>query len=93
MRKISWLGSRQAPTITRYLRPRQRHWGGVKVGAGLAIATDGTLSASGTDLTPYAKTADLAAVAKSGKYSDLSGAPAALKNPAAITFTGGNGNV
>lgn len=62
--------------------------GGVKVGAGLAITTDGTLSASGTDLTPYAKTADLAAVAKSGKYSDLSGTPAALKNPAAITFTG-----
>lgn len=62
--------------------------GGVKVGANLTIATDGTLSASGTDLTLYAKTADLAAVAKSGKYSDLSGTPATLKNPQQITFTG-----
>ncbi|HAM05569.1 MAG TPA: hypothetical protein DCP59_08745, partial [Megasphaera sp.] len=52
--------------------------GGVKVGAGLTIATDGALSASGPDLTPYAKTADLAVVAKSGKYSDLSGTPTKL---------------
>lgn len=50
--------------------------GGVKVGSNLAIS-NGVLSAvqSTVDLTPYAKNADLATVAKSGEYSDLSGTP------------------
>lgn len=64
--------------------------GGVKVGSNLTIS-NGVLSAvHGTvDLTPYVKSADLATVAKSGKYSDLSGTPTALKNPSSITFSGG----
>ena len=73
--------------------------GGIKIGDNLSIS-NGVLSAiQGTvDLTPYAKTADvsstyatkssLATVATSGKYSDLSGTPTALKNPNALTFTG-----
>lgn len=52
--------------------------GGIKVGTGLAIDDDGTLSASGVDvdLSPYAKTADLATVATSGSYNDLTDIPA-----------------
>ena len=34
---------------------------------------------SSTDLTGYAKTADLATVATSGKYSDVSGGPKLVK--------------
>jgi len=37
----------------------------------------------------YATKSSLATVATSGKYTDLSGTPTTLKNPAAITFTGG----
>lgn len=59
--------------------------GGVKVGSGLTINTSGVLSADVTSstLTAYAKTTDLAAVAKSGSYNDLSNKPTI---PAAYTL-------
>lgn len=47
------------------------------------------LGTQALDLTGYTQDKDLATVAKSGKYSDLTGTPDSLKNPAAITFTGG----
>lgn len=40
-------------------------------------------------LAGYTKDADLAKVAKTGKFADLVDEPTALKNPAALTFTGG----
>lgn len=51
--------------------------GGVKIGSGLTINTSGVLSADVTasTLTAYAKTTDLAAVAKSGSYNDLTNKP------------------
>ena len=51
--------------------------GGVKIGSGLTINTNGVVSADVTasTLTAYAKTTDLAAVAKSGSYNDLSNKP------------------
>ena len=52
--------------------------GGVKIGSGLTINTSGVVSAdvNSSTLTAYAKTTDLAAVAKSGSYNDLSNKPA-----------------
>lgn len=51
--------------------------GGVKIGSGLTINTNGVLSADVTasTLSAYAKTTDLSAVAKSGSYNDLSNKP------------------
>ena len=51
--------------------------GGVKIGSGLTINTNGVVSADVTasTLTAYAKTTDLSAVAKSGSYNDLSNKP------------------
>lgn len=51
--------------------------GGVKVGSGLTINTNGVLSADVTasTLSAYAKTTDLSAVATSGSYNDLSNKP------------------
>ena len=51
--------------------------GGVKIGSGLTITTNGVVSADVTasTLTAYAKTTDLSAVAKSGSYNDLSNKP------------------
>lgn len=51
--------------------------GGVKIGSGLTINPSGVVSADVTasTLTAYAKTTDLAAVAKSGSYNDLSNKP------------------
>lgn len=59
--------------------------GGVKVGSGLTIDTGGVLSADVTAsaLTAYAKTTDLAAVAKTGSYNDLTNKPTI---PAAYTL-------
>ena len=59
--------------------------GGVKIGSGLTINTNGVVSADVTSstLTAYAKTTDLAAVAKSGNYNDLSNKPTI---PAAYTL-------
>ena len=51
----------------------------------------------GTDianaLASKANTADLAVVATSGKYSDLSGRPSTMKNPSAITIKAGTDTV
>lgn len=59
-------------------------------------ATKATQDGNGNNIAnTYAKTASLAKVATSGNYSDLAGkptiptVPSALKNPNAITFTGG----
>lgn len=51
--------------------------GGVKIGSGLTINTNGVVSADVTasTLTAYAKTTDLSAVATSGSYNDLSNKP------------------
>lgn len=51
--------------------------GGVKIGSGLTINTNGVVSADVTSstLTAYAKTTDLSAVATSGSYNDLSNKP------------------
>lgn len=51
--------------------------GGVKVGSGLTINTNGVLSADVTasTLSAYAKTTDLSEVATSGSYNDLSDKP------------------
>ena len=50
-------------------------------------ATKATQDASGNVITStYATKASLASVATSGKYSDLSGVPTALKNPTALTL-------
>lgn len=51
--------------------------GGVKIGSGLTINTNGVVSADVTSstLTAYAKATDLSAVAKSGSYNDLSNKP------------------
>jgi len=51
--------------------------GGVKIGSGLKINTNGVVSADVTasTLTAYAKTTDLSAVATSGSYNDLSNKP------------------
>ncbi|WP_304095425.1 hypothetical protein [Phascolarctobacterium succinatutens] len=51
--------------------------GGVKIGSGLTINTNGVVSADVTasTLTAYAKTTDLSVVAKSGSYNDLSNKP------------------
>lgn len=59
--------------------------GGVKIGSGLTINTNGVVSADVTasTLTAYAKTTDLSAVAKSGSYNDLSNKPTI---PAAYTL-------
>jgi len=59
--------------------------GGVKIGSGLTINTNGVVSADVTasTLTAYAKATDLSAVAKSGSYNDLSNKPAI---PAAYTL-------
>lgn len=59
--------------------------GGVKIGSGLTINTNGVVSADVTSstLTAYAKTTDLSAVAKSGNYNDLSNKPTI---PAAYTL-------
>ena len=59
--------------------------GGVKIGSGLTINTSGVVSADvkSSTLTAYAKTTDLAAVAKSGNYNDLSNKPTI---PAAYTL-------
>lgn len=59
--------------------------GGVKIGSGLTINTNGVVSADVTSstLTAYAKTTDLSAVAKSGSYNDLSNKPTI---PAAYTL-------
>ena len=54
-------------------------------------------AAEGTDianvLASKANTADLAAVATSGKYSDLSGKPSTMKNPNAVTIKAGSDTV
>lgn len=59
--------------------------GGVKIGSGLTINTNGVVSADVTasTLTAYAKTTDLSAVATSGSYNDLSNKPTI---PAAYTL-------
>ena len=59
--------------------------GGVKIGSGLTINTNGVVSADVTasTLSAYAKTTDLSAVAKSGSYNDLSNKPTI---PAAYTL-------
>lgn len=59
--------------------------GGIKIGSGLTINTNGVVSADVTasTLTAYAKTTDLSAVAKSGSYDDLSNKPTI---PAAYTL-------
>lgn len=59
--------------------------GGVKIGSGLTINTNGVVSADVTasTLSTYAKTTDLSAVAKSGSYNDLSNKPTI---PAAYTL-------
>lgn len=59
--------------------------GGVKIGSGLTINTNGVVSADVTasTLTAYAKATDLSAVAKSGSYNDLSNKPTI---PAAYTL-------
>ena len=59
--------------------------GGVKIGSGLTINTNGVVSADVTSstLTAYAKTTDLSAVATSGSYNDLSNKPTI---PAAYTL-------
>ena len=59
--------------------------GGVKIGSGLTINTNGVVSADVTasTLTAYAKTTDLSAVATSGSYNDLSNKP---NIPAAYTL-------
>lgn len=59
--------------------------GGVKIGFGLTINTNGVVSADVTasTLTAYAKATDLSAVAKSGSYNDLSNKPTI---PAAYTL-------
>lgn len=51
--------------------------GGVKIGSGLTINTNGVVSADVTSstLTAYAKTTDLSEVATSGSYNDLSDKP------------------
>lgn len=50
-------------------------------------ATKATQDASGNVITStYATKASLASVATSGKYSDLSGVPTALKNPTSLTL-------
>lgn len=66
--------------------------GGVKVGSGLTIDTGGVLSADVTAsaLTAYAKTTDLAAVAKTGSYNDLTNKPTI---PAAYTLPAASSSV
>lgn len=66
--------------------------GGVKVGSGLTINTSGVLSADVTAsaLTAYAKTTDLAAVAKTGSYNDLTNEPTI---PAAYTLPAASSSV
>lgn len=66
--------------------------GGVKVGSGLTINTGGVLSADVTasTLTAYAKTTDLAAVAKTGSYNDLTNKPTI---PAAYTLPAASSSV
>lgn len=51
--------------------------GGVKIGSGLTINTNGVVSADVTSstLTAYVKTTDLSEVAKSGSYDDLTNKP------------------
>ena len=66
--------------------------GGVKVGSGLTINTGGVLSADvkASTLTAYAKTTDLAAVAKTGSYNDLTNKPTI---PAAYTLPAASSSV
>ena len=46
------------------------------------------LGTQSLDLTGYVKDTDLATVAETGAYDDLTGKPDTLKNPAALTFAG-----
>lgn len=66
--------------------------GGVKIGSGLTINTSGVLSADVTasTLTAYSKTTDLAAVAKTGSYNDLTNKPTI---PAAYTLPAASSSV
>lgn len=59
--------------------------GGIKVGSNLSISSDGTLSASSVDLSPYAVSNKLAKVATSGQYSDLLNPPTIPTVPTKIS--------
>ena len=56
-----------------------------EVGAYTKAQADAAIVAAKPDLAPYAKTADLAKVATSGKYADLTGTPAIPSVPTKVS--------